>query len=133
MYICPSVDTPDAPGKPEVEDVDGSSVTLAWSKPKNDGGDKVQGYVVEMKEKGTDKWKPVNPRAPCRDTTFTVDDLNKGQEYDFRVKAKNRAGLGKPSEGTGMIEVQPKASEYSDMYSEYCCVEPIYTWLPYMS
>ena len=98
--------------------MDASSVTLAWTKPKSDGGDKIQGYVVEMKEKGSDKWQPVNPRMPCKDTAFTVDGLTKGQEYDFRVKAKNRAGLGKPSSTTGMIEVQPKASKCM-----FCCFE----------
>jgi hypothetical protein len=37
-----------------------------------------------------------------------VDGLKKGQKYDFRVKAKNRAGYGEPSNGTGDIEAKPK-------------------------
>lgn len=48
-------DTPDAPGSPSIEDIDSDSVTLSWTKPKSDGGDKLQGYVVEYKEKGIDK------------------------------------------------------------------------------
>ena len=64
-------DPPDPPGKPVVEDVDEDSVTLSWSKPLSDGGNKINGYVVEAREKGTDKWKPLNDRHPCRDTTFT--------------------------------------------------------------
>ena len=84
---------------------------LSWTKPKNDGGDKIQGYVIEKKEKGSDKWEPVNARAPAKDTSYTVHNLDNGQEYEFRVKAKNRAGLGKASPSTGTVEVQPKPSE----------------------
>jgi len=64
-------DTPGKSGKPKVDDVDEDSVTLSWDKPKEDGGDKLQGYVVEVKEKGSDKWKPVNEKIPCKDTKFT--------------------------------------------------------------
>lgn len=59
----------------------------------------------------TDKWVPANLRTPSKDTKFTVAGLEKGHEYDFRVKAKNRAGLSKPSTTTGEVEVQPKPSE----------------------
>ena len=48
----------DAPGKtsaPLVEDMDEDSVTLSWGKPRDDGVDEVQGYVVEVLEKGINK------------------------------------------------------------------------------
>ena len=50
--------------------MDEDAVTLSWNKPRDDGGDKVQGYIVEAKEKGTGKWVPLNERNPCRDTKF---------------------------------------------------------------
>ena len=68
MFIA---DSPGKPGTPEIDDVDEDCVTLSWTKPRDDGGDKVQGYVVEAKEKGSDKWVPLNARHPCRGTTFT--------------------------------------------------------------
>ena len=34
------------------------SITLTWAKPKNDGGNPVIGYLVEKREKGSDKWLP---------------------------------------------------------------------------
>lgn len=112
LYEC--VDTPGSPGRPEVEDVDEDSVTLTWSKPKNDGGDKIQGYVVEMKEAGSSKWTPCNnPRNPVRDTSYTVEDLETGKEYEFRVRAKNTAGLGDPSSSTGVVEPKTKAKKAS--------------------
>ena len=64
-------DPPGKTGTPLIEDVDEDSVTLSWGKPKDDGGDKVQGYVVEVREKGTSKWKPLNEKSPCRDNKFT--------------------------------------------------------------
>lgn len=64
-------DPPGKTGTPLIEDVDENSVTLSWGKPRDDGGDKVQGYVVEVREKGTNKWKPLNEKSPCRDNKYT--------------------------------------------------------------
>ena len=64
-------DAPGAPGRPIVDDVDADSVTLSWTKPRDDGGNPVKGYVIEMREKGSSKWKPLNDRLPCKDTKFT--------------------------------------------------------------
>jgi len=49
-------------------------VTLSWTKPKEDGGDKIMGYVVEVREKGSGKWKAVNEKSPCKDAKFTGGD-----------------------------------------------------------
>ena len=43
--------------------------------------------------------------------TFSVEGLKKDTEYEFRIKAKNVAGLGSPSESTGPVYVKPKYSE----------------------
>ena len=40
-----------------------------------------------------------------------MDGLKKDTEYEFRVRAKNVAGLGNPSESTGSVLVKPKYSE----------------------
>ena len=64
-------DTPGKSGTPTIEDVDEDSVKLSWTPPKTDGGDKVRGYVIEAKEKGSNKWKPLNAKSPCKDTKFT--------------------------------------------------------------
>jgi len=64
-------DTPGKTGTPTIEDVDEDSVKLSWTPPKSDGGDKVKGYVIEAKEKGSNKWKPLNAKSPCKDTKFT--------------------------------------------------------------
>lgn len=56
---------------PQIDDVDKDYVTLSWTKPREDGGDKVRSYVVEIREKGTDRWKVVNEKIPCTETNFT--------------------------------------------------------------
>ncbi|CAH1785276.1 unnamed protein product [Owenia fusiformis] len=98
---------PDAPSDLEVEDVDADNIKLRWRKPKNDGGDKIQGYQVEFKPEGSSRWKPANDFI-VRDTRYTVDGLDKGKKYDFRVRAKNGAGLSEPSMATGPVEAKPK-------------------------
>ena len=40
-----------------------------------------------------------------------ANDLDKGKEYEFRVKAKNAAGLGEPSSPSNAVVTKPKASE----------------------
>ena len=44
--------------------------------------------------------------------SFIADDLKKNTEYEFRVKARNKAGLGDPSRSTGPVETKPKCSKF---------------------
>ena len=54
--------------------MDESSVTLLWTRPKNDGGKKIQGYVIEYKELSANRWKTFND-APFKDTMATGEDV----------------------------------------------------------
>lgn len=100
-------EAPGAPGNPQVTDVDKNHVELAWEAPRNDGGAPISGYIIEKKEKGSDKWvKAV--QVPGDDTKAKVPDLETGKEYQFRVKAVNKAGPGQPSDETKMVLVKHK-------------------------
>lgn len=88
--------------KPEVVDWDKDHVDLQWKPPINDGGAPVEGYVIEMKEKFSPFWKEVK-EVPAGSLAATVNGLKQGEEYQFRIKAKNKAGVGEPSEPTDSI------------------------------
>ena len=42
-------------------DYDKDYVEISWRPPKNDGGAPIEKYIVEKKEKGSDKWEKVRP------------------------------------------------------------------------
>ncbi|EDW50927.1 GM26811 [Drosophila sechellia] len=95
----------DEPGKPKAVDLtdwDKDHADLKWDAPETDGGDPITAYIVEYKEKFSNDWvagKEVDGDA----RTATVDGLKEGQQYEFRVRAVNRAGPGEPSDKTKSI------------------------------
>lgn len=48
--------TPGRPGVPEIASVTQTTVTLFWSRPVNDGGAEISGYVLEKKIKNGPRW-----------------------------------------------------------------------------
>jgi len=83
-------------GPLEISNVGKDHATLSWKPPKDDGGSRVAGYIVERRDtsKGPDAWIPVT--QACKETTFTVPSLLDGHEYEFRVLAFNENGTSEP-------------------------------------
>ncbi len=88
---------PGPPAKPEVENVGGNSVTIAWKRPADDGGSDIIGYMVERKEKKAMRWTRASNKT-IAELHFEVKKLKEGVEYEFRVTAENKAGFGEQSE-----------------------------------
>lgn len=84
---------PQPPGKITLKDITKNSVTLSWEKPEHDGGSRVGCYIVEIQPKGVDKWAQA---MIVKDTEATISGLNAGEEYMFRVAAKNEKGTSDP-------------------------------------
>uniref|UniRef100_A0A8B9LP06 Titin n=1 Tax=Astyanax mexicanus TaxID=7994 RepID=A0A8B9LP06_ASTMX len=84
-----SVKVLDSPGPPA------NSVSLAWSKPEQDGGSRITSYEVEALEKGQQKWIKC---GVTKTTSFFVYGLRENAEYFFRVRAENHAGLSDPKD-----------------------------------
>uniref|UniRef100_A0A1I7XRB2 non-specific serine/threonine protein kinase n=1 Tax=Heterorhabditis bacteriophora TaxID=37862 RepID=A0A1I7XRB2_HETBA len=90
-------DEPGKPGRPMVTDYDADRIDLAWEAPMKDGGAPIEEYIVEVRDPNTKEWKEVT-RSP--DTNASITGLSEGKEYQFRVKAVNKAGAGQPSEAS---------------------------------
>jgi len=92
MKFC-CLGAPQGPSNVEVAKQTEDSVTLKWDKPKNDGGSKVTAYQVEIRKPDSDIWEIAND-YPIKGNELTIDNLQIGKPYEFRVKAKNAAGWG---------------------------------------
>ena len=113
IYPLPllTLDVPEAPGKPEVTKADTTEMTVIWTPPLSDGGNKIIGYIIERKERFGTRWQKIN-RFTVTETTFRATELKFGNEYEFRVSAENWAGVGKPSEASEPSTAKPPYSEY---------------------
>ncbi|KAE8573900.1 Putative twitchin [Halyomorpha halys] len=99
---------PEAPGTPQILDWENNNVTLTWSRPLFDGGAKIQGYKIEIKDTSDDaQWRSINDYL-VKDTTYTVHSLTLGHTYEFRVRAQNAAGLSKPSQNSSAFHLKGK-------------------------
>ena len=98
---------PGAPAGLQVVAQTPDEVTLEWQPPADNGGAKIAGYCVEIKDADSDEWFPVNDTL-LRGNSFTVSKLMPGAQYAFRVKAKNAAGWGQPSRGQLDVQLKPE-------------------------
>lgn len=80
---------------------------MKWTPPTNDGGAPIEGYVIEMKEKFAPFWKEVK-EVPADQLAATVANLKEGAEYEFRIRAKNKAGPGDPSDPSDSVIAKPR-------------------------
>ena len=90
----------DKPGKPnnfQVIQVLKDSVVLSWQPPTNSGGSDITGYTLEKRDAKRNTWAPV-ANVDGQTTTYAVQKLIEGNEYFFRVSAKNDIGTGEPAE-----------------------------------
>lgn len=89
--IQPYPELPSCPQTLEVADVNKDRVTLKWQEPATDGGADLTEYVVEMKKSKDSQYSvvaQVEPNTPF----YTAKSLREGQQYQFRVRAKNLVG-----------------------------------------
>uniref|UniRef100_A0A8B9HCG7 Myomesin 1b n=1 Tax=Astyanax mexicanus TaxID=7994 RepID=A0A8B9HCG7_ASTMX len=99
------------PGPPhdlQVLEVRKDSLVLLWKAPVYQGRDAVNGYYVDIKEADADfeTWRGVNEKATSK--KYMKVDLKDGVSYVFRVRAQNKAGVGKASEPTEPVLAETK-------------------------
>lgn len=89
---------PGPPVSPKVTDTSNSTISLSWTKPANDGGSEVLGYLVECKRTDATDWIRCNVPKNLQDTHYVVTGLLEKSEYQLRVSAVNKVGFGQPCE-----------------------------------
>lgn len=87
-------DKPSRPSELEITEISRRSCRLSWRPPTDDGGDSIVGYVIEYKIAGTFKWIRANDLEKVIDSSYKVSGLQEDFEYEFRVAAENRGGIG---------------------------------------
>lgn len=92
-------------------DVTKTTVSLSWSRPKDDGGSRVTGYFIERRELSTEKWVRHN-KTHITTTMYTVTGLIPDAEYHFRVVAQNDIGQSEPGPVSEAVVCKDPFGEY---------------------
>lgn len=101
---------------------------MSWKAPANDGRAPILGYMVEKREATELTWAKVN-RRPVIDRTIKASQLTEGSEYEFRVIAINKAGLGKPSDASSAALAVDPVCKHVLLLSQPCRTGPFYVAL----
>ena len=84
-------------------------MTLNWGKPKQDGGSKVTGYKVLMKEDDKE-WQEI-AKLKSVDDEYKAKDLKPGRKYSFAVVAENKVGESEAAETVNPVEMKKMATK----------------------
>ncbi|KAG7274942.1 hypothetical protein CRUP_033614 [Coryphaenoides rupestris] len=100
------------PGPPlglHVLEVRDTSLVVLWDPPAFNGRTPVNGYYLDIKEAGAGDgaWKAVHEKVNQLQY-LKVTGLNAGTSYEFRLRAQNLAGVGKPSGVLGPVLAQTR-------------------------
>uniref|UniRef100_A0A8C5CV14 Titin n=1 Tax=Gadus morhua TaxID=8049 RepID=A0A8C5CV14_GADMO len=114
----------DPPGTPEAVKISKNVIKIQWTKPQYDGGSKINGYIVEMKELSLAeaRWIRAN-YTNVIETEYTTTGLTENEKYEFRVIAKNASGVfSDPSDSSGPItatdEIEPPRASMDPKYKD---------------
>lgn len=93
--ICFLADTPGPVDGPiRFTGITAEKCTVWWNPPENDGCAAITHYVVEKRETSRISWALVTSK--CEACSYNATSLIKGNEYQFRISAVNKFGVGKP-------------------------------------
>jgi titin len=73
------------------------AVVLVWTRPLNDGGNAISGYMVETSIDGGANWTIAIANTNSTVASTTVSGLTNGSPYSFRISAVNAVGSGATS------------------------------------
>lgn len=88
------------------------NITLTWSDPIDNGGSDIVGYEVLKKDCKKKLFRQPIETASCK---CDVQGLLAGEEYDFRVIARNKYGDGAPADLGNILAADPKGKKKHNM------------------
>uniref|UniRef100_A0A6Q2YSW5 Myomesin-1 n=1 Tax=Esox lucius TaxID=8010 RepID=A0A6Q2YSW5_ESOLU len=115
-FVCEewTIAVPGPPHDLQVTEVRAKSVVLLYKPPVYQGRDPVNGFYIDIKEASAkeEAWRGVNEKA-VSNNYMKVSIPKEGESYVFRVRAQNKAGVGKASDPTEPVlaETKPGTTE----------------------
>lgn len=91
-----SLDVPGPPVSVKFGDVYADHIKLSWEPPITDGGSAIINYIVDKRETSRANWAQVTSKISAQQTDYSVEKLIEGREYQFRIHAENKYGVGDP-------------------------------------
>lgn len=113
--VCVSIDVPGPVVDLKTVMVTKKNITLTWSDPLDNGGSDIVGYEVLRKDAKMKLFRQPIETASCK---CDVQGLLAGEEYDFRVIARNKYGDGAPADLGPILAEDPKGKPTENMT---CC------------
>uniref|UniRef100_A0A665WL65 Myomesin-1 n=1 Tax=Echeneis naucrates TaxID=173247 RepID=A0A665WL65_ECHNA len=110
LRVSPSlVPGPRPPHDLQIREVRSDSLALLWKPPVYQGRDPVNGFYIDIKEAEApeEAWRGINTKATEK-TYMKITNLKEGETYVFRVRAQNKAGVGKTSDVTEPVPALTK-------------------------
>lgn len=106
IYFCSiSIDVPGPVVDLKTVTVTKKNITLTWSDPHDNGGSDIIGYEVLRKDAKMKLFRQPMDTASCK---CDIQGLLAGEEYDFRVIARNKYGDGAPADLGPILAQDPK-------------------------
>ncbi|CAJ1082496.1 myomesin-1 isoform X2 [Xyrichtys novacula] len=110
-FLCEewTIAVPGPPYDLQIREVRSDSLALLWKPPVYQGRDPVNGFYIDIKEADApeEAWRGVNTKATEK-KYIKIKNLKEAESYVFRVRAQNKAGVGKVSSVTEPVPAVTK-------------------------
>ncbi|KAI8775763.1 titin isoform X2, partial [Biomphalaria glabrata] len=103
---------PGVPTNLKVKETGKDFVKVEWSPPKSDGGSKITGYHLLLREETSDDWKDAG-KVGSVESSYTFKDLSDKKKYLFAVVAENKVGQGDRIETDSPVKTKKPATKPS--------------------
>lgn len=91
----------------KISQVFADRVKLRWEPPIADGGSEITNYIIDKRETSRANWAQVTANINGQITDSSVEKLIEGHEYEFRISAENKYGVGDPIVTHSVIAKNP--------------------------